>query len=297
MSVDVIVVSYNHSHFLEECLFSIKNQTYNNWNLIIADDASSDNSVDVINNWLIINSVSATRVFNSSNKGLCATLNQCLAFCKGKYVKIIAADDFIANDFLSESVKKFEELNPDYMVLYSNAMYVDEHSQPIPAKDYYLKSEMPSGEVTDELYKNNFIAAPSVLLKREIFEQVGLYDPQIILEDYDLWLRAATKGIKFFFLNKTLTFYRTHDSNQTIVRKKKINTQKVLLKMKYDAHGKYEKIINNDMLLLYKYYKNLEGTGVLESYYNYKGKKERFYKAISNNQNYYIYKIIDKLFY
>ncbi len=297
MSVDIVVVSYNHSHFLEECLDSIKNQSYDNWNLIIADDASPDNSVDVINNWLDTNGISAVTVFNSENKGLCATLNDCLSFCKEKYVKLIAADDYLSHDYLLESVSKFEELDSDYMVLYSNAMYIDGNSQTLPSKDYYLKNDMPSGNVVDELYKANFIAAPSVILKREIFEKVGYYNPHTILEDYDLWLKTATNGFKIFFLNKTLTFYRIHDSNQTLLRKKRINTEKALLKMKYDLHGKYGEIIGNDMLLLYKNYKNLAGTEVLESYNKYKGKKDRLYKALIKNENYYFYKIIDKLFY
>lgn len=297
MNIDIVVVSYNHAQFLEECLESIKKQTYDKWNLIIADDASSDNSIEVIDSWLEKNAVPATKIFNSSNKGLCATLNDCLTFCQGKYVKMIAADDFLATDFLLESVKKFEKLEPDYMILYSNAMYVNGHSEPLPSKDYYLKNNMPNGNVLREIFVTNFIAAPSVLLKREIFEKVGIYNPTTILEDYDLWLRAAINGYKFSFLNKTLVYYRTHDSNLTLIRKKRINIEKILLKMKYDIDGEYDEVINNDILLLYKYYKNLEGTGILEAYNTYKGKKERLYKALVKNENYYFYKIISKIFY
>src|SRR4051812_48032410 len=106
--VSVVVVSYNQGEYIRDCLKSIFSQTYTNWELIIADDASTDNSTEVYEQLLEEYKLNATRVFNKANQGLCRTLNKCLSYCSGEYVKLIAAGDWLDENYLGKMVRAFE---------------------------------------------------------------------------------------------------------------------------------------------------------------------------------------------
>lgn len=133
--VSIIVVSYNHAKFIRENLDSIKAQTYSNIQLIVADDASSDNSIEIFDNWLFENSYSAVKNFHQKNTGFATILNECLKLATGKYLKIIAADDFLSKDSIRICVENLEKLGDEYAVYYGNMKVVDENSRQIEDKD------------------------------------------------------------------------------------------------------------------------------------------------------------------
>ena len=127
--VSIVVVSYNHAHFLEENLNSIKAQTYPSIQLIVADDASKDNSIEVYENWLEKNNYPAIKNFHTKNTGLATTLNECIDLIEGKYVKFIAADDYLHPEAIEKCVNKLEELGNDYGMVFTDTWAINNKSE------------------------------------------------------------------------------------------------------------------------------------------------------------------------
>lgn len=133
--VSIILACYNHSKFVVQNLNSIKSQTYDNIQLIISDDASTDNTTEIIENWLEDNGIAAIKNFQQINKGLPTILNECMLFVKGKYLKIIAADDYLNSDSIERCVNKLEELGNEYAIYYGDINIVNENNEPVIDRD------------------------------------------------------------------------------------------------------------------------------------------------------------------
>src|SRR6266508_3803591 len=102
--VTVFVGSYNQSRFVEECLDSVRHQTYPNLQIIIFDDCSKDNSVAVIDTWLKRHRLDWQFIPHSRNIGICASLNEVLRLARGKYISMVAADDVWQPDKTSPGI-------------------------------------------------------------------------------------------------------------------------------------------------------------------------------------------------
>lgn len=215
--VTVIAVCYNHEKYLIETLDSIVNQTYKNIQLIIMDDFSTDNSVNIINKWIIDNKVKCQFLAHTKNQGVCKTLNEALEIAVGDYIQLISCDDVLLKSKLSLQVSKFDELDKSYGVIYSDADFIDEFSKDLNIKftAHYTKDrnfKKLSGNIFNNLITGNYLAAMSTLIKKEVLEKIGNYDEDLDYEDYDFWLRAAKK-FNFYYTNESLVKYRMHSEN------------------------------------------------------------------------------------
>ena len=209
--VTAIVVNYNQSRWVVELLDSIRHQTYPNLKLVVVDDCSADNSVPVIQSWLDRNRPQAKFIRHERNLGVCRSLNDALAVAEGKYISEIAADDIWLPEKLSELVAFIESLPEKVGVVYSDACLIDEHGKPVPGMfiDRHrpeIKAP-PSGNIHDLLWDGNFIPAQSALIRRAVYDAVGVYDESLSLEDWDMWLRIS-RHFDFAFYPKPLAKYR-----------------------------------------------------------------------------------------
>ena len=249
--VTVIVVSYNHSKYIVENLNSIKNQTYKNIQLILVDDASTDDSVEVYNDWVEQNNYSVTKVFNSNNIGLASSLNNCFKLIEGKYVKIIAADDYLHPESIEKCASELERLGDEYGMVFTESCWVDDDSHTIEEKNKAKQAKKYSPkEIKKTLFHNNFIMALTVLMSTEALIKTGFYNPDIIIEDYDRWLRINEKYLTAHLPIK-LAYYRLHSTNITRIKKIQIEEEDLLLKLKYDKYGKGKKILNRIIIKKY----------------------------------------------
>lgn len=231
--VSFIVVSYNHSKFITECLDSIRDQSYKEWELIVADDASKDNSADVMRDWLKENSIHAKTNFHTQNKGFAATLNECVELAVGKYVNIIAADDYLHPDFLIRCVDALEQKDDNFAVAFSSAFLINEDKSLTNYNDNFDFYNDPL-QFRKELRKKNHIPALSTLVKRQVLLETGPYDKDILIEDYDRWLRINEKYL-FVLIPENLAYYRRHDENISKIKARIIFLEETLLKIKYDT--------------------------------------------------------------
>ena len=208
--VTVIVVCYNHARFAWECLESVRHQQYPRVELIIVDDRSSDGSVEVIERWVRENGVDCVLMLHEQNIGLCRSLNEALGHASGKYVCIVATDDVWMPEKLVRQVRLFDELPSDYAVVYSDAIQVSETGEPLPVRfmaERGVTGIAPHGDVLGRLAQGNFIPAPTAMIRRSALEAAGPYDERLCYEDWDMWLRLASRH-RFAYLDYVLAKYR-----------------------------------------------------------------------------------------
>lgn len=243
--VSIIVVSYNQSQYISQILDSIAAQTYQNFELILGDDASTDDSVAKFNNWLEDKVFSPKKVFHKHNTGLPAVLNECVAMASGKYVKIIAADDYLDENYLQKCVSKMEELGEEYGIIYTNVEGVNEKNEIVPFVDY----NRFWGNTTKEQFRKltregNRIAAPSVMMRTKALFETGPYDESLLIEDFDRWLRI-NKKYWIAYIPEKLVYYRQHNTNVSALKLNRIRAEGLIVKMKHDEEGLAKMVINS----------------------------------------------------
>jgi len=203
--VSVVVTCYNHEKYIEECLLSILKQTYQNIELIVIDDGSKDNSLNIIKD------LAVQYTFNyqhQNNQGVCVALNHGLSLATGKYICCCDSDDKFALDKITKQVD-FLEQNIQYKLCYTNKTFFDDQQKT------YVENpgKRRSGWIFEALITDEFsMPFSSHMMYRTIYNEVGLYDPKIKIQDWDMFLRI-TKKYKVGFLNENLLFYRLHDTN------------------------------------------------------------------------------------
>lgn len=208
--VTVGVPLYNHEKYIVKCLQSIVKQSYKNIELIVIDDDSPDNSYEVAKNYLENQNYNNYSIKTRPNKGLCNTLNEIAKQAKGKYISIIASDDFWMLNKIEEQVA-FLENYPDIALVHSNSIKVDDQDNEIGYVDYSSKEN--SGNLYESIiHGKGGINTPSHLYRTDVYEKIGYYDPSFRFEDTDFWLRL-TKVFKVGYINTNHTYYRWHGEN------------------------------------------------------------------------------------
>ncbi len=219
--VSVIVLAYRSAETIVQTLDSVKNQIYKNIELIITDDASPDNTVEIVQNWLGDNEGTLSKmqlVTTQQNTGIPGNINRALQYAKGDYVKLIAADDYMTRDAISEYVK-FCEKNPKMFPIAKVHLFSDEKEgenvdfTPIEAycnRCYEFASETDHKKQYRTLLKQNCIVAPSgSFYPMEIIRKLGGYDENYRwFEDYPMNLKVMHEGYRCGFINRELIYYR-----------------------------------------------------------------------------------------
>lgn len=211
--VTIVALCYNHSRYVIETLNSIAGQIYPNTELIIVDDASKDDSMLQIENWITENNIKCQFIRHKENRGICRSLNETLELAKGKYFKVIACDDVLLPQFVSTMVERFECLPDEYALLYSDVQTIDEHSQvfgstPFTERNWNTEEKIPSGKLFDLLAGWCFIPAPGTFIRTCVLRAIR-FDESLLIEDWDMWLQIAKRyKIKGFY--ESMVYYRIH---------------------------------------------------------------------------------------
>ncbi|MFS0836687.1 glycosyltransferase [Paenibacillus sp. 1P03SA] len=189
--VSVIIPSYNHGDYIKEAIESVLVQDFTDFELIIVDDASSDQSVEVISTF------HDPRIkFHKfiENKGAVETLNYGIKLSRGNYIALLNSDDSWEKGKLSTQVKILDE-DPQIGIVFTNASFVDENNQILSKKDYpwadvFLQPNRESGEWLEKFFfELNCICHPSMLIRKELYSRHGLYNPGLRqLPDFSKWV-------------------------------------------------------------------------------------------------------------
>ena len=213
VKVSIVITSYNHDDFLEECIKSAINQSYSQTELLIIDDASEDKSRDIIEKYS--NNFSKVLLLKE-NHGACIALNKILKFCRGDYVAILNSDDYWQPNKVQLQVD-YLEANEEKAAVFSKALVVDENGNQINQQDSPFEySNLNRFDWLRKFFESgNCLCHSSVLLRKSVFSSLGYYDERFKnLPDFEFWVRFSEK-FTFHILPINLVFYRKCNNRQS----------------------------------------------------------------------------------
>ena len=198
--VSVVIATYNMAAYLPLAVRSALEQTYQNIEIVIVDDGSTDGSLKAVEPLLDDPRV---KYLFQKNKGQAAAKNQGVQQARGEYVAFLDADDIWMPDKLDQQVPLFLR-SGTIGVVYSRIAYIDESGKNLGIAD----NELFRGRVSGPLLIRNFIGFGTSIVRKECFNRLGVFDEAIRMGiDYDLWLRLSTQ-YEFDFVDRPLLRYR-----------------------------------------------------------------------------------------
>ncbi len=237
--VSVIIPTYNRVKLLNNSVASVLSQTYRDFELLVIDDCSTDNTSDFLSN---IADKRVRCIKNTSNKGITATRNIALSNANGKYIAFLDDDDEWMPDKLEKQINLMENSSKGLGCIYTGCNLVDAED------NRFNQTTVPHYRIRilNELLLENFIITSSTLIKADCFETVGMFDESMpFAEDYDMWIRIAQE-FEFDFVRSPLVNYRIHrnsisfNNNAIIIGLERLLTkhEKLFLKNKkaYSNH-------------------------------------------------------------
>jgi len=210
--ISVIMPSYNHEKFILKAIESVLKQTCDDFELVIIDDASEDNSSKIIQSF-DKNNIKIRSFFHEKNRGIAKTVNECIEKAKGKYISFFSSDDVWIKEKLEKQIeilKKDEDL-----LVWSEGAIIDAQGNftgELFTQMHSALNRKKSGNIFEELLKNNYICGQSLICKRENLKNIKFDENLKYLNDYKFYVDLA-KEYKFCFIPEPLTMYRIHGKN------------------------------------------------------------------------------------
>jgi glycosyltransferase involved in cell wall biosynthesis len=207
--VSVICLCYNHSKYVVESIESVLSQIYENIELIIVDDASTDDSQRVISSF--IEQLPKIKFIPlSQNVGNCRAFNIGWQASSGAYVIDLAADDILLPQRISIGIERFLDTGSDYGVHFGDARMIDKNGTLL--KEHltgsYFQDNVPEGILFSTLLTKYFINPATMMYSKPLLNFLGGYDESLAYEDFDLWVRSS-KEFKYCYSNRLLINKRT----------------------------------------------------------------------------------------
>lgn len=196
--VSIIMPAYNAEKFINEAVDSVLSQTYKDWELIIINDASSDNTGEIVDKY----DDNRIRVFHlSKNSGVSFSRNYGISQAVGKYIAFLDSDDVWKKNKLEEQVRIVRK-NDNIGLVFTGSGFIDENS-----KKYSYILNVPKTITYRDLLKQNIISCSSVLIQKEHILKYKM-EHDFMHEDYASWLQMAKNNIRIVGINKPLLLYR-----------------------------------------------------------------------------------------
>lgn len=204
--VSVIIPTQDYARYLPEALESVRTQTFGDWECIVVDDGSTDETPAVLSKSEAEDA--RIRSARQPRQGPSAARNRGLNLCQGRYVQFLDADDVLAAGKLERHVEALDQA-PDIDIVYGPARYFDDDDPGRVLRDGLRDDDVGSlrpvsgntSDVLERLLDANIMTIVSPLVRRSVFDHVGTFDERLDrLEDWDLWLRCAVAGQRFLFI-------------------------------------------------------------------------------------------------
>lgn len=214
--VSIVIPTYNYASYLKETLNSVLRQSHTDWECIVVDDGSTDATADVVNEF-----TKKDKRFiyvYQKNAGVSAARNKGLSLAKGEYIQFLDGDDLLQPEKIETGLAAFRN-HADAEIVYSDVRFFDDGREAElrtslngTKPDNWLPRLNDRGaKVVAILSSINFMVIHAPLLRRSLFERVGLFDVSMkALEDWDFWMRCALENAFFC--------YAAHDNAMALVR-------------------------------------------------------------------------------
>jgi glycosyltransferase involved in cell wall biosynthesis len=215
--VSVVVKSYNHADFVGETIRSILDQSFQDFEIVVTDDGSTDGTPDVVR------SFSDPRIrleVFPHNRGISHAMNDAIARARGEYVAILNSDDFALPGRL-ERQTAFLRANPNIGAVFTLPRTVDDRGVPVASFfDFALPFSLPDFSRRSWLkyffFHRNCLCAPTAMVRRSVYRQIGSYDARLInLQDLDMWIRVCA-GHDIHVMREELTAFRIRGDDRNM---------------------------------------------------------------------------------
>lgn len=241
--VSVICSCYNHEKYVIESIQSVLNQSYKNIQIIVVDDFSTDDSVNVIETFLQ-NFPEITFIKNNSNLGVTKSVNNAMNFAKGAFYIDLSADDILMTNCIETQQKTFENSAfKNVAIVFGNAELISENGN--HDSFYFNQSKsIKSGDIYCEILSlKTVICSVSAMYKKSVFKLIGGYDENLFYEDLDFWIRVS-RNFEIEFIDKVIVKKRILSDSlhaNFFVKNKKISQSNyIILKKAYKINSSKE---------------------------------------------------------
>lgn len=217
--VSIVVITYNSSKYVLETLESAKAQTYQNIELVVSDDCSTDNTIDICQKWIKDNDARFVRteiITVEKNTGITPNCNRGYKAAKGEWIKVIAGDDLLFPECVQECVE-YVSKNDEKLIISGILPFCDniEYSPKIPYGKW-LKGNAKR-QLKYLLKKGTVIAGPTFFIERLVFEKLKGFDETCaMVEDYPFAIKYTKHGYRIGCINKVLIRYRKNPDSVTL---------------------------------------------------------------------------------
>jgi glycosyltransferase involved in cell wall biosynthesis len=210
--VSIVIKSYNHAAFVGETIQSILDQSFQDFEIVVTDDGSTDGTPDVIRRF------SDPRIHLrvlEKNRGISIAMNETIARARGEFIAILNSDDFALPGRLEQQVG-FLSANPNIAAVFTLPKTVNDAGQPaVSYFDFTLPFSLADLSQASVLryffFHCNFLCAPSAMIRRSAYAQIGSYDPRYTnLQDFDMWVRLCAAH-EIHIMREELTAFRIRD--------------------------------------------------------------------------------------
>jgi glycosyltransferase involved in cell wall biosynthesis len=230
--VTVVMPAFNSAQVIKDSLDSIQAQTFRDFEVIVVDDGSTDNTAQIVRNFCKADA--RFTLIQQPNSGISRARNAAIRQARGEWIAFLDSDDL----WLPEKLSRQMELSvkdPHANLLFTN--YYPWDGKNDLREGYSPEKSLPQGDVMEELIWRFVFLPSSVLVRRQLLLEAGLFDVELFLsEDWDLWLRLGTLGLKVRGVREPLVRYRRWPESHTAKNKlKSIQANLVVLKKNFDA--------------------------------------------------------------
>lgn len=266
--VSVIIPTYNRANLVGRSIQSVLSQTYRDFEVIIVDDASKDNTEDIIKSFF---DKRIRYIRHKENKGGSAARNTGIRLAKGEFLAFLDSDDEWLPEKLEKQIEVFQKTSSDVGVVYTGYYWIGNNTKTYTPPDRITQKD---GNIQAALLKENFVTTSAALVKKECFEKLGLFDERFpALQDWELFIRFS-KYYCFKCIDEPLAIL--YYQSASISGNQNVRTE--AMKLIIEKHLKDFKKFNETLA---KHYVSIGR----QSYYNgyiYKGIKY-YLKAIKAN--------------
>jgi len=212
--ISAVMASYNYGRYLPETIESVLNQSFTDLELIIVDDASKDNSREIIKSYQEKDG-RVRGVYHAENRGIAPTFNDGIDEAAGTFVAIIGSDDLWMRDKLEKQIEVLD-MNED-LVVHTGVVTIDAQSNPVEpsGKERNGRKRNKSGSIFRELLEGNFVCGSSIIFKKSNLNGIKLDERYRYVNDYKFTLDLA-REYEFYYIAEPLVKYRVHGGNITL---------------------------------------------------------------------------------
>ena len=249
IKVSIVIITYNRARFLPEAIESVLAQSFADWEMIVVDDASTDNTKEVVEKYCACDSrIKYYR--NPENLNISKSRNRGMELAVGKYIAVLDSDDMWCDEEKIATQYSFLEEHPDHILVGGGVIVVDENG--VEKKRYIDPQD--DKDLRRIILSRNPFAQSTVMYNRKAVLDLGGYDNALNgIEDYDLWLRIGSVA-KFANINRHVLKYRVHGGNISVTdRLRLVEHNLSLVKKNKNNFPSYYKAILRRQIRLFLY--------------------------------------------